>query len=327
MQNSKHSKAKKTVYLFVLFFFVISLVLSVGIYMTYGWSYYLYTPTHIVKVSNYYIIQDCWNGRILYSKSLNNIPGSMSTLQEQIKGGHSISYDGDYIVVDDSNNNQVLLYKIESDDENITLCSSLSVEDRPHFILNNEGAFYILASTSGTVSEVVIKDQQLEAIATHEIEGISYARSMSIIDNKFYIPTGDGKIYEMDDDWNLQQIYQVSDDIGGMNYITKIDDYFYITIYTGRDYDKSFGSRILRCRTLENLENNNYEDLTEKFGIKGTPYFISFFDDKYYLTEIDAAQGIYEFEVEDNNIKNIRAIYKYPRVNQVMKNRKQAVFK
>ena len=254
----------------------------------------------------------------------------MNVLSEDICGGHSIASDGEYIMIDDSDNHKLRLYYPSNDSEDIVLIDELDIEDRPHYIQYYKGCFFILGSYSGSIYEVRVFNGKMSLIDTHIIDrSISYARSFSIVDNIIFIPTADGRIYEIDlNSWRIKRVYYVPDDIGGMNFIDRIGDYFYLTVYSGKDFDMNCPSKILRGKKIEDFENNTYEDITNVLSISGTPYFITQFDGLYYLTEIDSNQGIIEFSIDNQGeIKDVKDIYEYRGERLSSKLRKNRVFK
>lgn len=323
-QKKHHDITKKRVSKYIILsLLAITILVAIAILRN-SWRAWLYTPTQIVKVADYYMIEDCWNGRIVYSNKLQQ-PAFMDTVTENIKGGHTIASDGEYFLLDDSENNQVLLYKIN---EPTKLLQIVKVDGRPHFILYNEGRFFILSSFGACIYEAIISNGKLQIINCHIIdENINYARSISIMGGCLYLPTSDGAIYKVDlSSWDILEVYNLPIDIGGMNYIEKIENYYYLTIYSGSNFDMSYPPKIIRVKDLRDLSEGNYQDITNLFDIKGVPYFISCFDNKYYLTEIDTNQGIYEFEVQGDNIFNVQVIYRKKGVPLPCKLRKKKVF-
>lgn len=134
----------------------------------------------------------------------------------------------------------------------------------------------------------------------------------------FYLPTCDGKIWKLSYSGEYQVVdsFQVPDDMAGLNQIVKIDEWYYLTIYHGMDFDQSKPSKIIRAKQIEHFAENKYEDLTEILGITGTPYFLSQIDDKWFLTEIHSSSGITSFDIVNGEIKNVKKIYYFPKVSK-----------
>ena len=79
----------------------------------------------------------------------------------------------------------------------------------------------------------------------------------------------------------------------GINYITKIKETYYMTAW-GK-------GQIFLFNDFSELDSKICND-NEKFGFLGTPYFITDFDGKFYITEIDFHQGIYEFTCDEKGM-------------------------
>ena len=107
--------------------------------------------------------------------------------------------------------------------------------------------------------------------------------------------------------------YSLPDELFSLNDIEKIGSYYYITSTQNKNWEVI--PKIIRVKDLNNA--NNYEDLYDLFGFKATPYFISSFDDKYFMTEIGTQyNGVKSFEIKDDNIINIKNIYYFDEVIQ-----------
>lgn len=296
-----------------------------------AWQDYLYTPTQIVKALDYYFIQDCWNGRILYSDKLSGNLSDWNTLTDEFKGGHSLSTDGVVLISDNSNNNQIFVWLYDKENGSFVNSQILEIDNRPHFVLFDEitDLFYVLSSYNGDITRLKVNDgNKVDILDTiHLSAKIDYARSMSFIDGYLYIPDGFGTIYKIDylNDFDIVATYRVDDSIAGMNYLCKINDYYYLTVYTGNNFDKSYPSKFIRSTSIENIAQNNYEDLTGCFGFSGTPYFISEFDGKCFITEIDEANSICSFELNGSSIYNINYLFKSDTVSSASIERKKAV--
>ena len=97
--------------------------------------------------------------------------------------------------------------------------------------------------------------------------------------------------------------------MAGMIQITKIQDYFYITVSTDITGNQDYAT-ILRTRDLSLLADGGYEDIYQYFIGGGTPYYITELNNIYYLTEHRLpGHSLWRFEVEDNEIINVEAIY------------------
>lgn len=277
------------------------------------WQNYLYTPTMVEKIENTYFIIDCWHNRIIYNDNLHDEIKEWNTLTNDIVGGHSIASDGEVYLCDDTDNSGVRVFKKNVNKFKQTQIIT-GVTGRPHFIKYDDktNIFYVISSTEGKLWTFknyngIIKNEGVYTIRNLEN---TYTRSFNIIDGYMYMVSGPGYIYKVkydDKSYKIVESYEVPSEITGMNFIEKIDDYYYISSYTNSKGDIS--PMFVRIKNLKLLKDRKYEDLYSKFGFKGTPYYISKFDNKYFITEIDQSSGIKSFEVNNNKISNIETYY------------------
>ena len=87
--------------------------------------------------------------------------------------------------------------------------------------------------------------------------------------------------------FRFEESYPVPDELSGMNQICKIEDEYYITVNTGKTGSVD-ETTIVRTNDLSKVITGEYEILYDVMGFVGQPYFITYFDDKYYITEISA---------------------------------------
>ena len=81
----------------------------------YSWEDTLYVPTMIQKIEDTYFLVDCWHHRVLYSESItDNIQNWKTLSDEGYKGGHTIASDGELYLLDNTDANEVLVYKKEN---------------------------------------------------------------------------------------------------------------------------------------------------------------------------------------------------------------------
>ena len=55
--------------------------------------------------------------------------------------------------------------------------------------------------------------------------------------------------------------------------------------------------------------SGDYEDIYYQLGITGTPYLMTEIDERYYVAEVDQANGIVGFDIADNMIVNVHKIF------------------
>ena len=110
--------------------------------------------------------------------------------------------------------------------------------------------------------------------------------------------------------WRSKKEIDVPDNMAGMVQITKIQDYYYITISTDITGSQDYAT-IIRTRSLDKLASSDYEDIySTYFAGGGTPYYISQADDTYFLTEHRLKDhSIWSFKVEKNKITDVQSLY------------------
>ncbi len=292
-----------------------------------SWEQRLYVPTSIQKYGDTYFIVDCWNHRVIYSDSLEKDISEWSTMtDESYVGGHTIASDGDIYVLDNTDNSQVIAYRENISSGGFVKIKTIgNIEGRPHYVVYDEieKKFYVIGSTSGKLYVFENRNGILMLTQTVDLEEIknSYVRSISIIDGNLYTVCGNNAICEYSIEKNsftLLNSYEIQDDFYGMNQITKIQDYFYITVNTDKNGDIS-KTDIIRVNDLNDIANNNYESIYTDMKFVGQPYYINEFDDKYYITQISETKGngIKTFEVVNNDISNVSDVYYWENVLDV----------
>lgn len=300
------------------------------------WEERLYVPTMINKVGDTYFIVDCWHHRVLYSEQLEkNIENWNVLTDDSYVGGHTICSDGELIVLDNTDGSSILVYKntetLFSEKKYQLIQTIDNITGRPHYVTydSENECFYVIASIEGTIHVLKNNGGYLELLRSDNLNEISnsYVRSISIIDGCLYTVSGPNYIYKYrisQDGFELEESYSVPGELSGMNQITKIEDYYYITVNTGvtGSVDET---TIIRTKNLASLYNKEYENLYDTFGFIGQPYFITYVDDEYYITEISEnhGNGIKKFSVQNNEIVNIESIYYYDDVTQSSKQRYQ----
>lgn len=281
-----------------------------------NWKNNLYVPTQINKVNNTYFIVDCFHNRVIYNNNLTDDISKWKTMTDKSNRGHTIASDGQVYLHDDTDNSSIKVFVKENDDFKQTQ-SINNITGRPHYIVYDEQTkyFYALCSQEGKI--VILKNnlgtvEIIKSIDINEIKN-TYVRSFNIIDGYIYLVSGGGYINKIKcDDMSFKVVerYEVSKDLYGMDGIIKIGDYYYISIMQNDKGD--IIPKFIRTKSLNGLINDEYEDIYNKFGLKDKPYFITHFDNHYYITEVgEINNSIKQFDVEDNEIKNIKNIYNF----------------
>ncbi|MGE7940617.1 hypothetical protein ACQKNB_00880 [Lysinibacillus xylanilyticus] len=229
-----------------------------------------------------------------------------------ISGAHSIASDGDVYVVDNTGYHEVVVldndFKFKQRFKNIG--------ERPHKVIYDDftNAFYVIATPSIYCFK---KDSEGYLYLDYQKELSfmtgGYVRSIRIIDGLMYFVSGRSKIVVTnyrDKSYSILNEYTAPDELAGMNDIAKVGNFFYLT--ATQNVEGDIAPMIVRTYDLSRLMSGNYEDLYNVLGFKNTPYFISVFDNKVFITEIGTeSNGIYSFEIEDVNLSNIEKVFKF----------------
>lgn len=247
-------------------------------------------------------------------------------LTDDIRGGHTIASDGVLYLCDDTDYNAIRVFKNNGESFKQTQIIG-GIETRPHFVIYDKDSqrFYVLSSLGGVLW--IIKNESGEAKIEQKIEITeikeTYVRSFSLIDGFFYFISGNGFIWKISLDVygnSVQEKFAVPFELSGMNQIVKIGNSFYITVY--QDGRGAIVPNFVRIKDLSTLIESKYDKLYEFFGFKGTPYYITQFDDRYFVTEIDGASGIKSFTVQGDKIENIRTHFFFNGHSAESENRK-----
>lgn len=276
---------------------------------------YLHVPTQITKIGNTYYIADCYHDQIIYSDSSGVPLKQWKIMTNNVKQPHSLASDGTVYLVTDTENNRVISYE-KGTDRFKELQVFEQIGNRPHYVTyeSSDELFYVWSSLTGTMylfrRTPETTDLTLaETRSVPQLDGL-YVRSFTIIGDSILFPCVElSAILQVDRyTFELEQCYPVPDEIAGMVQIVPIEDYFYITISSDQNYDRSYAT-IIRTSDLNLLQDGIYEDCLHFFGSNGTPYYISRFDGSYFMIHEDCAPSIYRFQIENNTLKNIKGLH------------------
>ncbi len=280
----------------------------------------LSVPTYITKVEDTYFIVDCYNNQVIYNDNLTDPLYEWHIMTNDITRGHTLASDGTVYLIDDTENNRILIMeKIQNENGQTVFAPTqefLNIGDRPHYIIYDEytDTFYAWSSQSGEMYlfRHAADDSRMYLTEIRSIPSLYgiYVRSFTIIDDHIYFVSGNSSIIEADlYSFKIKKEYPVPSEMAGMIQLTKIEDYFYITISTDAAGNQDYAT-IIRTQNLKNLSSGKYEDIYSHFIGGGTPYYITQIDNIFYLTEHRLpGHSIWSFQIENNDIKNVTAIY------------------
>ena len=280
----------------------------------------LSVPTYITRVEDIYFIVDCYNNQVIYNDNLNDPLYEWHIMTNDISMGHTLASDGSVYLIDDTENNRILVMeKILNDNGQAVFAPTqefLDIGNRPHYIIYDEytDTFYAWSSQSGEMylfrhSPDNPRMYLTEIRSIPSLNGV-YVRSFTIIDDRIYFVSGNSSIIEADlYSFKIKNEYPVPAQMAGMIQLTRIEDYFYITISTDITGSQDYATMI-RAKDLNDLSSGNYEDVYSNFIGGGTPYYITQIDTVWYLTEHRLpGHSIWSFQVEDNKITNVISVY------------------
>ncbi len=278
----------------------------------------LSVPTYITKVDDTYFIVDCYHDQVIYHDNLTDPLSQWQVMTNEISKGHTIASDGFVYLVDDTENNRVLVFEKK---EGVFYHTQTFTEigNRPHYIIydDNTQTFYALSSMSG---EMYLfrhdpDNSRMHLTKIYQIEQLAgtYVRSFTIKGNDIYFVSGilgSPAILQADlDTFTVQKTYPVPDTMAGMIQLTIAENGYYITISTDINGNQDYAT-IIHTDDLSNLEEGKFDDVYECFIGGGTPYYVTFIDNTYYLTEHRIpGHSIWKFKITDGSISDVETIY------------------
>lgn len=268
----------------------------------------LYTPTQVVKHGDHWFIVDCWHHRIIYSDKLEKPIAEWKTLTDDIAGPHSIATDGKIYVTEDTGRHKLFVFaKTGTGYQQIQTVEG--VGERPHRVVYDDATkrFYVVTSNSQEMFVYENQGGKLVQIFRDTMDFLAgqYTRSVTIMDGLMYFVSGDSKIVSTkykDLSFEVVKEYPVPPELKQGNDLVKIQNYYYITATPGA---------FVRVRNLEDLATGQYEDLKEKLGFRGTPYYFYVNLSTVILPEITDYSGIKSFDIVLDRIVNLKTIGDY----------------
>lgn len=275
----------------------------------------LSVPTYITKIDDLYFLVDCYHDQILYHDNLTDPLTEWLVMTDEINKGHTIAGDGLVYLADDTENHRILVFE-KKDGFFVHTQTFSDIGNRPHYIIYDAPTetFYAWSSMSGEMYLFRHEpdDSRMYLSEIRRIEQLDnvYVRSFTILGDEVYFVSGNSSILRVDPDtFELLESYPVPDSMAGMIQLTKIQDYYYITVSTDITGNQDYAT-IVRTRDLSGLMQGNYEDIYETFIGGGTPYYITAFDNAYYLTEHRLpGHSVWRFRVQNNELIDVETLY------------------
>ncbi|MDE7322815.1 MAG: hypothetical protein K2N73_08775 [Lachnospiraceae bacterium] len=286
----------------------------------------LNVATYITKIDDTYFIADCYHDQIIYHDNITDPLTEWSVLTNEVHYAHTIASDGTLILVDDTENNRLMAFQ-KKDDGYVHTQKLENIGMRPHYVQYDEINHVFMAWSSITGEMYLIKrTEQADANGIYplyvdkvlkigELYGV-YVRSFTVLEDGIYFVSGHNNqkivkavINDAGDGFDITQEYPVADGIAGMVQLTKIDDFYYITVSTDNLENQEYAT-IIRTDSLEKLSSGEYEDIYGQFGLsQGTPYYITEIEGRYYMAHHRTSENIVAFDVNGSRIENVAVIY------------------
>lgn len=286
----------------------------------------LNVATYITKIDNTYFIADCYHDQIIYHDNITDPLDEWEVLTNEVHYAHTIASDGTLFVVDDTENNRLMVFqRTEAGYVHTQTLDNIGM--RPHYVQYDEknqvfmawssitGEMYLIRRAAAPEQNGVYPLYVDKVLKIDELFGV-YVRSFTVMEDGIYFVSGHNNqkiikalFNDTSDGFDITKRYMIPDEIAGMVQLTKIEDYYYITISTDNQENQDFAT-IIRTESLDGLSAGKYEDVYSQFGIAGgTPYYITQIEGRYYMAHHRTSENIIAFDVNDNHIENVAVIY------------------
>ena len=286
----------------------------------------LNVATYITKVGDTYFIADCYHDQLIYHDNITDPLDQWDVLTDEVHYAHTIASDGIMFVVDDTENNRLMVFQ-KTEDGYAHTQTLENIGMRPHYVQYDEKNQVFMAWSSITGEMYLVKRAGQpgqngiyplyvdKILKIDELYGV-YVRSFTVMEDGIYFVSGHNNqkiikaaVNDTGDGFAMITEYSVPDRIAGMVQLTKIEDYYYITISTDNQENQDFAT-IIRTESLDRLADDIYEDVYGQFGISGgTPYYITEIEGRYYMAHHRTSENIIAFGVVDNRIGQAEVIY------------------
>lgn len=288
----------------------------------------LNVATYITKIEDTYFISDCYHDQVIYHDNITDPLNEWSVLTNEVHYAHTVASDGIMLTVDDTENNRLLVFQ-KTENGYVHTQTLDNIGMRPHYIqydAKNQvfmawssitGEMYLLKRATAPQQNGIYPLYVDKILKIDELYGV-YVRSFTVMEDGIYFVSGHNNqtiiqaaVNDAGDGFDVVAQYHVADEIAGMVQLTKIGDFYYITISTDNHENQDFAT-IIRTDSLEKLATGEYEDIYGQFGISGgTPYYITQIEGRYYMAHHRTSENIIAFDVNEDNheIEHVTVIY------------------
>ena len=279
--------------------------------------------TQIIKHNQrYFILADPY---ILHNDSMDSNLNSWSAADDNWEGHSAVGF-GPFLVTEDTEHQRIKMYYM--DGANVRFYQEiLAIINRPHRILYDEqsAAFWVIGSHNQEIYKFEIVDNgrtpYLRLVFRKKLDILkgNYIRSITIAEGLMFLAGDvDGQIIAvryLDDSFAEVMRIPIPPPVRSAHGINDIfvsaDGWWYITSTQLPSRDNPEPGGIVRARSLAALRRGEYENVASELGIrKTTPYYLSEFDGRIWLTFVWGDDGILSFRHDaDGKIEDVRVFY------------------
>lgn len=281
-------------------------------YGDYAWPGRMDAPTTITKLGSTYFMVDCWHARVMYTDDVTKPVSMWKTMDNALRGPHSIATDGYMYVVENTEAGGIRTYKSDGLGGFTTLATIASLGTRTHRVQYDtaSASFYVIGGTSQNMCRLTRSGDVLTLQSNTALPFISgqYSRGFRIYDGKMYIVAEPGKLFEVAFDgvstYTLLNTYTLPAALSSPNDIYRDAN--------GRWYLTGTNQAMVSFASLAALAAGTVTDMMSTYQLAGTPYYLAEFDGALWVPEIiqrngltrvvnDAPQLIHNFGAENAN--------------------------
>lgn len=264
------------------------------------WTSRLYTPTLLTKLNETWFLVVCWHHRILFNDKLDPDLGSWQILDDTLSGSHSIASNGTLYVVDNTGSHGLRVYSRKGNV--FTLVQEIGdLGKRTHRVIYDPvaKAFFVLSSNSQDLYKFAVEGEKLKLVEHRPLAFLEgqYTRSLTLHDDHLYFTSGPGailKVRHRDGSYTVVERHTVPEKMKSMNDVFPASDGWWYLTATPQAF--------IRTRDLASLARGEYEDLQEKLGFAGTPYYLFEENGRLWIPQITQHSGVVSFKLLDNQL-------------------------
>ncbi|HEY4145158.1 hypothetical protein [Pinirhizobacter sp.] len=258
----------------------------------YTWSGRMNAPTTITKLGGTYFMVDCWHARVMFTDDLYKPVATWKTLDNALRGPHSIATDGYLYVVENTEAGGIRTYKSDGAGGFTAVATINGLGSRTHRVHYDaaSASFYVLGGTSQNICRFTRSGDvlTLQSNVALPFLGGQYSRGFRIYDGKMYFVSEPGKLFEVAFDgvstytllntWTLPAAFSSPNDV--------------FRDSAGRWYLTGTNQAMIRFASLADLAAGVYVDMMATFKLAGTPYYLVEFDGALWIPEIIQRNGL-----------------------------------